>query len=155
MKMSAMTMMLTDIEYEEYNFDQTKMLITLIVTHMIKRQVGNENDDDEEDDYEHCNEEHDMIRMTKLLMEAKMKMMTEMIKVILVDFEGVEHLRGKASDSRTRELGFTLPCFSSPIWLWTVVGMCTSSLRALIVAYGWMLPRAVEILFDSTGLSGK
>ena len=29
-----------------------------------------------------------------------------------------------------------------------VVDMCTSSIRALIVAYGWMLPREVEMVFD-------
>ena len=63
------------------------MPITLTVTHMIKKQVGNETDDDKEDDYENCNEDHIMIRMTKLLMEAKMKFMTEMIKVMLKTLE--------------------------------------------------------------------
>ena len=29
-----------------------------------------------------------------------------------------------------------------------VVDMCTSSFHALIVAYGWMLPREVETVFD-------
>ena len=29
-----------------------------------------------------------------------------------------------------------------------MVDMCTSSLRALIVAYGWMLPRDVEMVFE-------
>ena len=33
--------------------------------------------------------------------------------------------------------------------------MCTSRLRALIVAYGWILPREVEMVSDCTGLSGK
>ena len=31
-------------------------------------------------------------------------------------------------------------------WLETVVDICTSSLRALIAAYGWMLPREVEMV---------
>ena len=29
-----------------------------------------------------------------------------------------------------------------------VVDMCTSSLRALIAAYGWMLPREVEMVYN-------
>ena len=33
--------------------------------------------------------------------------------------------------------------------------MCTSRLRALIVAYGWMLPREAEMVFEWTGLSRK
>ena len=36
-----------------------------------------------------------------------------------------------------------------------LVDMCTSSLRALIAAYGWMLPREVEVVFDWTGPPGK
>ena len=31
-------------------------------------------------------------------------------------------------------------------WLQTVVDICTSSPRALIVAYGWMLPREAEMV---------
>ena len=30
----------------------------------------------------------------------------------------------------------------------TVVDMCTSSLRALILAYGWMLPREAEMVSE-------
>ena len=33
--------------------------------------------------------------------------------------------------------------------------MCTSSLRALIAAYGWMLPRELEMVSDRAGLPGK
>ena len=34
------------------------MPITLTVTRMIKKEVGNEDDDDEEDEYKNCNEDH-------------------------------------------------------------------------------------------------
>ena len=83
-------------------------------------------------------------------------------------------LRSRASDSRLREPGFescaavlkpwasvfTLHCSSSLSCLneyltVTVVDMCTSSLRALIAAYGWMLPREPEMVSEWTGLSGK
>ena len=33
-------------------------------------------------------------------------------------------------------------------WLETVVDMCTRSLRALIAAYGWMLPREAEMVSE-------
>ena len=32
--------------------------------------------------------------------------------------------------------------------VYLAIDMCTSSLRALIVAYGWMLPRDVEMVFE-------
>ena len=67
-------------------------------------------------------------------------------------------LRGRASDSRLREPGFE--SYASVLKHWAssfhctllqftqlykrVVDMCTSSLRALIVAYDWMLPREAE-----------
>ena len=44
---------------------------------------------------------------------------------------------------------FTLHYSSSPSCIneyHTVVDMCTSSLRSLIVAYGWMLPREAEMV---------
>ena len=36
-----------------------------------------------------------------------------------------------------------------------MVDVCTSSFRALIVAYGCVLPREAETVFELTGLSGK
>ena len=76
-------------------------------------------------------------------------------------------LMGRASDSRLREPGFescaavlkpwasffTLHCSSSLSCIneylaITVVDMCTSSLRALLVAYGWMLPREAEMVSE-------
>ena len=84
-------------------------------------------------------------------------------------------LRGRASDSRLRGPGFescaavlkpwasffhSTLLQSTQLYKWVpgykqVVDMCTSSLRALIVAYGWMLPREVEMVFHWTGLPGK
>ena len=78
--------------------------------------------------------------------------------------------RGRASDSRLREPGFeycaavfkpwasffTLHCSSSLSWInESLVDMCTRSLRTLVVAYGWMLPREAEMVSEWTGLSGK
>ena len=80
--------------------------------------------------------------------------------------------QGRASDSRLREPRFesctavlktlahffTLHCSSSLSCihrLYIVVDMFTSSLRAIIVTYGWMLPRELETVLDRTGLSKK
>ena len=80
--------------------------------------------------------------------------------------ERAQWLRGRISDSRLREPGFescaavlnywasffTLHCSSSLScineYLAIAVDMCTSSLRALIVAYGWMLSREAETVSE-------
>ena len=40
-------------------------------------------------------------------------------------------------------------------WLQTVMDVCTCSLRALIVAYGCMLPREVEMASGREDVKGK
>ena len=79
-------------------------------------------------------------------------------------YHGAPWLRGRELDSRLRGPGFescaavlkpwasffTLH-FSSPLSCineYLVVDMCMSSLHALHVAYGWMLPREVEMVSD-------
>ena len=86
--------------------------------------------------------------------------------------ESAQWLRGTASDSRLREPGFescaavlkpwasffTLHCPSSLRCLneyltidsggYVICDMCTNSLRALNVVYGWMLPREAEMVSE-------
>ena len=73
-------------------------------------------------------------------------------------------LRSRTSDSQLRGPGFgscaavlnpcaslfTLYCSSSLGCKneYLAIDMCTSSLRALIAAHGWMLPRKVEMVSD-------
>ena len=86
----------------------------------------------------------------------------------VIDNGSVQWLGGRASDSRLRGPGFgscaaefknlghvffTLHCSSSLSCInkylaIAVVDMHTNRLCTLIVAYGWMLPREVEKVFD-------
>ena len=75
------------------------------------------------------------------------------IKVLLKERCRLQWLRGRASDSRLRGPRFESCAAVLKPWailftLQTVVDICTSSLHTVIVAYGWMVPREVEMVSD-------